>query len=640
MVVVRSSVWTPRRSHKLWPKPPGQQKFSFAPNISNQPYIAPPPPPPLKKALVVVDNRIHAHELEETAAGLKAEAEALEGATESAPSLKVQLGLLLLSKEDYIKQILKDWDTKGKGEFLKGEFRLNLRNTGLNATSAEADDLFDSWDDDKGGSLDLKELKAALLKVQTSAKQWQSKPNPRLEKSRALRKRAKLAEDGAEATAQADRMDDELQALTDSLNSRADVQLGALLSRRRIKPGAVVTHWAHSKGEHAGELSKKEFRVAVQQLGLISQGPHAITSADIDKVFETFDSDGGGYMDADEAKEMVKGLQKIAEEAEHERWVKTREAEKMRAIASKKAMLAHQPLPEADVVAAPEEEKPKPKSPAKPKEGGKKKREAEGASPAATGKAGGAPAAGEAAGAPAGGAPAASGAAATAGGSKAQEVAAEVDGGGSPSLGLSQKLPLPLDAVKKTIDALFSSDRSKRAAKSDAKKAKSEAEAKLASNSQKAVLRIRNLPLLRAFNSWKQTVDNQRSAMGQLSGVSKVFKSPLVYRAFITWQFYSDGHAHALRVIANALRHWSNHSEGSVTRTWQAYTEERMRAKDLHRTALQAAAKFAVPKLVSALQQWKAVQGDAKLASALAPRSGDVCQALSRCCRGSADLTA
>ena len=243
--MVRSSVWTPRRSHKLWPKPPGQQKFSFAPNISNQPYIAPPPPPPLKKALVVVDNRIHAHELEETAAGLKAEAEALEGATESAPSLKVQLGLLLLSKEDYIKQILKDWDTKGKGEFLKGEFRLNLRNTGLNATSAEADDLFDSWDDDKGGSLDLKELKAALLKVQTSAKQWQSKPNPRLEKSRALRKRAKLAEvadldgsnqcvcmhahgpvhehahgtcayetpwqDGAEATAQADRMDDELQ---------------------------------------------------------------------------------------------------------------------------------------------------------------------------------------------------------------------------------------------------------------------------------------------------------------------------------------------------------------------------------------------------------------------------------------------
>ena len=76
-----------------------------------------------------------------------------------------QLGLLLLSADDYIKRLLKDWDQKGKGEFLKGEFRLNLRNTGLNATSAEADALFDSWDDDKGGSLDLGELKRALQGV-------------------------------------------------------------------------------------------------------------------------------------------------------------------------------------------------------------------------------------------------------------------------------------------------------------------------------------------------------------------------------------------------------------------------------------------------------------------------------------------
>mgnify|MGYP001991813177 CR=1 FL=1 len=42
---------------------------------------------------------------------------------------------------------------EAEGEFLKAEFRLNLRNTGLNATSADADELFDSWDDDGGGSL-------------------------------------------------------------------------------------------------------------------------------------------------------------------------------------------------------------------------------------------------------------------------------------------------------------------------------------------------------------------------------------------------------------------------------------------------------------------------------------------------------
>ena len=49
--------------------------------------------------------------------------------------------------------------------------------------------------------------------------------------------------------------------------ARADFQLGELLSKRRIKPGAVVTSWAKSRGAHQGELSKKEFREAVLELG-------------------------------------------------------------------------------------------------------------------------------------------------------------------------------------------------------------------------------------------------------------------------------------------------------------------------------------------------------------------------------------
>ena len=56
--------------------------------------------------------------------------------TKPAPSLSIQLGLVLLTKDDYIKRLLKDWDTKGRGEFTKGEFRLNLRSLGLNVTSA------------------------------------------------------------------------------------------------------------------------------------------------------------------------------------------------------------------------------------------------------------------------------------------------------------------------------------------------------------------------------------------------------------------------------------------------------------------------------------------------------------------------
>ena len=91
-------------------------------------------------------------------------AEQLE-ANKPQPSVRIQLGLYLLESEDAIKGVIRKWDQRGKGEFLKGEFRLNLRATGIPASSGEADELFDSWDDDKGGSLDMKELRRALLSV-------------------------------------------------------------------------------------------------------------------------------------------------------------------------------------------------------------------------------------------------------------------------------------------------------------------------------------------------------------------------------------------------------------------------------------------------------------------------------------------
>merc|ERR1719424_907887 len=129
-------------------------------------YQAPPPPPPLKQPPPRREAPVPAEHLFDTAASLRKEAENMELKEVRAPPVSIQLGMLLLSKDDMIKKLLKDWDQKGKGEFMKAEFRLNLRNTGINANSADADELFDSWDDDRGGSLDLKELKTALLKVQ------------------------------------------------------------------------------------------------------------------------------------------------------------------------------------------------------------------------------------------------------------------------------------------------------------------------------------------------------------------------------------------------------------------------------------------------------------------------------------------
>ena len=87
---------------------------------------------------------------------------------------QVRIGLLLLAKtgdmkaDGFVKKLLKEWDSKGKGEVAKGEFRLHMRKLFADAketvpSSNECDDSFDAWDEDRGGTLDHKELGQALL---------------------------------------------------------------------------------------------------------------------------------------------------------------------------------------------------------------------------------------------------------------------------------------------------------------------------------------------------------------------------------------------------------------------------------------------------------------------------------------------
>ena len=148
------ALWTPRSTHIRTHKGqgglyflPSRSKFPFSPQILSD-YHGPPRPPSLKKPPPVRAAPPTVDELSSTAAELRKEIEALEkSGVRSAPPVPIQLGLLLVNKDDMIKKLLKDWDTKGRGEIIKADFRLNLRNTGINATSAEADTLFDSWDD-------------------------------------------------------------------------------------------------------------------------------------------------------------------------------------------------------------------------------------------------------------------------------------------------------------------------------------------------------------------------------------------------------------------------------------------------------------------------------------------------------------
>jgi hypothetical protein len=135
-----------------------------------------------------------------------------------------------------------------------------------------------------------RELEAALVQCQNRAKKWQNQQafDPDAAKVSALRQQAMLAQEASIATSQAEALAEELGELKLGLEERAEVRLGALLAKRRIKPGAVVTTWSKSRGKHAGELSRKEFREAVAHLIVSASGPSSILPASINAVRPPF----------------------------------------------------------------------------------------------------------------------------------------------------------------------------------------------------------------------------------------------------------------------------------------------------------------------------------------------------------------
>lgn len=103
-----------------------------------------------------------------------------------------------------------------RAQVSKSEFRDNVREMGIEAEAAELNDLFESLDEDGGGSLDLAELKATLTTLREVAMQTAEEERA-LEKSTVVLRKAALklqkelhriakAEAKAEAAAEAERL--------------------------------------------------------------------------------------------------------------------------------------------------------------------------------------------------------------------------------------------------------------------------------------------------------------------------------------------------------------------------------------------------------------------------------------------------
>lgn len=228
--------------------------------------------------------------------------------------------------------------------------------------------------------LDSKTVTNSLSLAQAKAQKKRHALDQRRSKTEALRALAAKAEEEADLSDRATVLEEELRQLITHKDERADLRLGALLQARMVKPSAVVTSWGSSRVEHIGELSKRDFRRAVLRLfnGLdpvgktrednkgsvkppatarlarsVSQTTYqsyqskaeasaeeAALAAEIDGVFDTFDADRNGWLDADETLSMIRTLQGAANKATSERRMKEKESRSVRSRADRLGVVA------------------------------------------------------------------------------------------------------------------------------------------------------------------------------------------------------------------------------------------------------------------------------------------------------------
>uniref|UniRef100_A0A7S2IJD3 EF-hand domain-containing protein n=1 Tax=Haptolina brevifila TaxID=156173 RepID=A0A7S2IJD3_9EUKA len=198
---------------------------------------------------------------------------------------------------------MKEWDPNNDGSVTKQEFRLSIRKLfgKTKVDTKEVDSLFQRLDADGGGALNTSELKSAFKSLKDTASNSEEKTASQKATAEKFRQRAEQYRELAAVAHQSE------QAATKLLETRKGTvgsKVGAAINAKNTKLSDIMKQWDAS-GD--GELSKSEFRNNVLSLGVKD-----ITDTDIDGLFDSLDSDGGGALDMDEVKKAIKRLQEQA----------------------------------------------------------------------------------------------------------------------------------------------------------------------------------------------------------------------------------------------------------------------------------------------------------------------------------------
>ena len=132
----------------------------------------------------------------------------------------------------------------------------------------EVDTLFASLDEDGGGELDMKELKASLKKMMAAHANRKALTAAAMAKVAAKREQATALKEGSIAAAV--RASEEAVARLEALRKKSsiDSQLGDAINNKGLKASDVATKWDAS-GD--GELDKKEVRYRRRRGGVCNR---------------------------------------------------------------------------------------------------------------------------------------------------------------------------------------------------------------------------------------------------------------------------------------------------------------------------------------------------------------------------------
>jgi Ca2+-binding EF-hand superfamily protein len=241
-------------------------------------------------------------------------------ATNVHSSFERRLGAALHKKGMGIKELLYDWDPEKTGVIKKVPFRQHVRKElGLVADNKEIDHFFDSVDEDRGGTLEVKELKGALRTLSKAAGAADAEAAALRAKAQSCRALAEQMQQASEATAATEKEEKELaqMKLDHGMGGKVDIQLGAIITKRNLKIGDLVSKWVKRK-----DVSRSDFKKHVLELGVVPypaggtrEEGEARSAHPVDALFDTLDKDGGGSLDIDELKGLLNFLVEKAKKA-------------------------------------------------------------------------------------------------------------------------------------------------------------------------------------------------------------------------------------------------------------------------------------------------------------------------------------